>query len=224
MNEFSFGSSFEFCPAAFSGRAVFVAGREGRPAGASGGMALWCCRWLVQSVAEKNGAVIWPANSKARWPSAKTSPQKRALENPLKLPHRTEARGKNQLQRLDGLQERIGLGTVRGFLVSAQPATNRVQFLTQTLQEVINRFPRKRQAEILRRRFHAGIGQQLEQQLAPQCGGDRMARQHVGQENREASSAAATLSAIRAEDPLAPSQESAIVSGGIVAVKKAVPV
>lgn len=76
----------------------------------------------------------------------------------------------------------------------------------------------------MRRRFDAAIGQQIEQKLAQQCGGEGVARQNVGQKNREASSAAATLSAVGAKDPLASSQEAAILSEGIVAVKNAVPI
>jgi hypothetical protein len=51
-----------------------------------------------------------------------------------------------------------------------------------------------------------------------------VARQNIGQENRERLPATAAVSAIRTKDPLSATQAAAIVFGGIVAVEDAVPV
>jgi hypothetical protein len=152
------------------------------------------------------------------------SAQKWLLKRELKLADQTEALGKNSLEMFDGLQERIGLGTVRRFLPAAQSTTKRVEPLAQPLQQVINRFQGKRQAQRLGGGFDTGIGHKLDQKLAQQRSADGVARQHVSQKNRKRLSATAAPAAIGTKDPLAPSQQAAIVLGGIVAIKNAVPV
>jgi hypothetical protein len=145
------------------------------------------------------------------------------LKRELKIAHRAEACGKNKLQMLGGLEERIGLATVGCLVAAAESATNRVEPLAQPLQQVINRLQCKRQAEILNGRFDAGVRQEIDQKLAQQGGADGVARQNFGQENRKRFSAAAALSAIGTKDPLAPAQ-AAVGNGGIIAVEDAVPV
>lgn len=68
---------------------------------------------------------------------------------------------------------------------------------------MINRFQRKRQAQILNGGFEASVGQKLNQEFAQQDGPDGVARQNVGQKDRKCFSATAAVAAIRTKDPLA---------------------
>lgn len=81
----------------------------------------------------KQGGNLAGTKSAARYFYRPESAQKWLLKGELKLAHQTEA-GKNGLQMLDGLEERIGLRTLRCFLAAAQSATNRVESLPQPLQ------------------------------------------------------------------------------------------
>jgi hypothetical protein len=68
------------------------------------------------------------------------------------------------------------------------------------------------------------MGQELEQKLAQKCGADGVARQNIGQKNREGFTTTAAPAAIGTKDPLASRPEGAVVFGRIVAVEKAVPI
>ncbi len=125
---------------------------------------------------------------------------------------------------LEGVAEWIEPRTGWGFLLAAQPGADLRQAAAQPLQEMINRFQRKRQAQILNRRFDASGGQKLNQKLGQKRGGDGMAWQNISQKNRKSFSAASTATAIRAKDTLASAAESAVVFRRIIALEDAVPV
>ena len=125
---------------------------------------------------------------------------------------------------LDRLAERVRVGTAWGFLPAAQPAANVRQPVAQPLQQMIDRFQGKRQAQILNGGFDASVGQKLNQEFAQECGPNGVARQNFGQEDRKCFPATAATTAIRTKDPLAAAQPAAIVSSGIIAVEDTVPV
>jgi hypothetical protein len=146
------------------------------------------------------------------------------LKQQLKIAHRTEAFGKYRLEMLDRLAERIRVETGWGFLPAAQPAANVRQPVAQPLQQMIDRFQGKRQAQILNGGFDASVGQKLHQEFAQECGPNGVARQNFGQEDRKCFSATAATTAIRTKNPLATAQPAAIVFSGIIAVEDTVPV
>jgi hypothetical protein len=122
-----------------------------------------------------------------------------------------------------GLQERIGLRTGGGLLLTAQERAHLSQSLSQPLQKMIKSLQAKGQAQRLRGGFNRRLRQQSAEQLPEQRGAHRMARQDLGEENREGASTPTALTAIGAKDTLA-SAEAALGGGGIVALEKAVPV
>lgn len=111
--------------------------------------------------------------------SSQGSLKERLLKEELKLADGTEVAGANGLQMFHRLPEWIGMRTGGRCSPIKQPAPNLGQALAQALQEVINRFQGERQAQFLSRRFDAGDGQQLNQELAQQNGADRVARQNI---------------------------------------------
>ncbi|HET8667384.1 MAG TPA: hypothetical protein VFM10_05340 [Terriglobales bacterium] len=125
---------------------------------------------------------------------------------------------------LDRLTQRVRVGTGWGFLPAAQPAANVRQAVAQPLQQMIDRFQGKGQTQMLNGGFDASVGQELNQEFAQECGPNGVARQDVGQEDRECFSATAATAAIRTKDPLAAAQAAAIVSNGIIAVEDTVPI
>lgn len=151
-------------------------------------------------------------------------PKKRVLKPKLKIAHRTETFGKYRSEMLDRLAQRISVGTGWGFLSAAQPAANVRQAEAQPLQQMVDRFQGKGQAQILNRGLDASVGQKLNQEFAQQCGPNGVARQHVSQEDRKCFSATAATTSVRTEDPLAAAEPAAIVFCGIIAVEDTVPV
>ena len=123
----------------------------------------------------------------------------------------------------DGVAERIGLGTGRRFVPAREPGAQVGQPPAQPLQEVINRFEGKRQAQSLGGGFDTGLGQQLNQELGQPHGANGVARQNVRQEDGKSASASAALPAIGAKNPLPPG-EAAIGLGRIIAEEQTVPV
>ena len=187
-------------------------------------MALWCCRRLKEKAEERIGAAIRQTARGLRPGDGWLEPEKRVLKRKLKIAHRTEAFGKYQLEMLDRLAERIRVGTGWGFLPVAQPAANVRQPLAQPLQQMIDRFQGKRQAQILNGGFDANVGQILNQEFTQQCGPNGVARQNVGQEDRKGFSTTTATTAIRTKNPLAAAQSAAIVFSRIITVEDTVPV
>ena len=187
-------------------------------------MALWCCRRLEEKAEEKIGAAIWPIAAGLRPGDRRLEPEKRVLKRKLKIAHRTEAFGKYRLQMLDRLAEGVRVGTGWGFLPAGQPAANVGQAVAQPLQQMIDCFQGKGQAEIFNDGFDASVDQKLNQEFAQERGPNGVARQDVGQEDRKCLSATAATTAIRTKDPLAAAQSAAIAFSGIVAVEDTVPV
>jgi hypothetical protein len=172
---------------------------------------------------EKNGRGNLAGKGQRGIPSGGTSAQKWLLKGELKIADQIRTAREDRLEMFDGVAERIGLGTGRGFLLGREPGAQVGQPMAQPLQEVINRFQGKRQAQPLDGGFNAGVGQQLDQEFAQQHGADSVARQNVRQEDGESASASAALSAVGAKHPLAPGQ-AALGLGRIIAVEQTVPV
>ena len=142
-------------------------------------------------------------NSAIGQPPQSRSTEQRLLENHLKFTHQTGLREK-ALQMLDGLQQRILLGTLWRLLAATQARAQHIQPPPQPPQQVINRFQRQGQAHRLDGGFNRDSAQQFYQELPQQHGRARMARKNFGQENRKGLAAAAALPTIRTKDPLPP--------------------
>jgi hypothetical protein len=127
------------------------------------------------------------------------------------------------LEMLHGLKERVALRTVGRRLLAAKQTTQIRQPSTQPLKQMVYSLQAERQRQGLESRFGRTAAQQpLEQ--PPQPGGrNTVARQHLGQENTKGSSAAPTLAAIGAKDPLS-AQRLSVGYGGIVAVELTVTI
>ena len=156
-------------------------------------------------------------------PDEESSAQQRPLEGQLPFQQGTGALGKDRLQMLDGLPERIGLRTLRRFLPTAQPTAHGIQSLAQAMAQMIASLQSQEGTHGLRRAFERSVLEPLAEQLPKQRGIEGVAWQNVGQKDRERSPATCTPAAIGTKDPL-PSGHAAAGFGGIVAVKNAVPV
>lgn len=187
-------------------------------------MALWCCRRWEERAEEKSAPAIWPIAAGLRPGERRLDPEKGVLKRKLKIVHQTDALGKYRLEMLDRLAQRVGAGTGWSLLPPAQPAANVRQAVPQPLQQMIDCFQGKGQAQILNGGFDARVGQILNQEFAQECGSNGVARQDVGQEDRECFSATTATTAIRTKDSLAAAQPAAIVFSGIIAVEDTVPV
>ncbi len=115
------------------------------------------------------------------------------------------------------------MGTPRRCLALAKKTAHSIQSQTQASQQMIAGLQRQGRTHRLRGALHGNIGQQPAEQLPEQRGSDRMARENSGQEDGESSTTTLALAAIGTKDPLPPRQ-STVGSGGIVAIKEAVPV
>jgi hypothetical protein len=124
---------------------------------------------------------------------------------------------------LDGLQQRVGLRTVWGLVPATKQATQIRQAPAQPLEQMIKRLQPEGQRQRLGGGFDGTAFQQPAEQLPQPRGGNRVARQHLGQKEGKGPSAAATLAAIGAKDPLA-AQGLAAYGGRVIAVKLAMAV
>lgn len=124
---------------------------------------------------------------------------------------------------LDGLQERIGLGTIGRGLAAAKQATKPIQAQTQSPAQVVERFQGKGQAQGMSGAFEGSMGQQGDQESAQHRGGEGVTWEHIAQENGERAATTAAVAARGAEDALAAQGWMGGIVG-IVAVKEAVPV
>jgi hypothetical protein len=162
---------------------------------------------------------------RARNTADSASLQEGALEVKLEVGHWTNALRKETAQMLDRLEQRIGLCTDRRLLLSEKPGAHFSQLPAHPVQHMIERLQRKGQGQRFGRRFDGTPGPPSVQQ-SPQPGPrDRMARQHLGQENGKAPTTAAAPTPIAAPHPL-PALHAALPIGraGVVAVKLAVAV
>lgn len=115
------------------------------------------------------------------------------------------------------------MGTVWWFFTLAKEAAHGIQSLAQAPQQMIAGLQRQKRTDRLRGALYRNVGQQPAEQLPEQRGGDRVAWENLSQKNGERSTTTLALAAIGTKDPLPPRQ-STIGSGGIVAIKEAVPV
>ncbi len=151
------------------------------------------------------------------------SSQQRLLETELKLANRTDRSRAGCLQMLDGLEERIAVGTVWRRFPVAEPNPNCVQAPTQSLEQMVDRLQRHRRFDLMESRPDGMACQQGDQQMSQDCGRDGMARQNSFQEDRAGAATTSAFAAIGAVDPLA--ADLAFVGlGRVIAVKQAVPV
>jgi hypothetical protein len=206
MNDFPF-RWFYFLPRAFLTTGGWA--RAGRVADSL----------VVLSPAGKIGR---PDNRRDNWAGRRRArgrlTQERMLKTDLKPRHRTGLAGKDQLQMFHGLQQRIGLATGGRFQLAGQPGAHGIQALAQAGEQMISRLQCKQPGQRLRRRFDGSTGEPLAEQLPQERRADRVAREHLGQEEGKRASAAAALAAIGTKDPLAPGQAT-VGGGGIVAVE-----
>jgi len=151
--------------------------------------------------------------------------QERALKVELIIGAGTVALGKEAAQMFHRLEERIGLRTGRGLLLPAERRAHRRQAPSQPVQQMVKGLQRKRRGQRLDRCFDGTTGQQAIEQPPQPRPPHRMARQHVGQEDRKAPPTAAPPAPVAAPHPLAPLPLSLPVSGaGVVAVELAMAV
>lgn len=141
----------------------------------------------------------------------------------LKLANWTDRSRAGSLQMLDGLEERIAVGTVWRRFPVAQPNPNCVQAPTQSLEQMVDRLQRYRRIDLMESRPDGMGCQQADQQMSQDCGRDGMARQNIVQEERAGAPATSAFAPIRTVDPLAP-HLAFVGLGRIIAVKQAVPV
>lgn len=151
------------------------------------------------------------------------STQKGLLEGELEFDQQSGGAGEERLKMLNGLEERIGLGTVGRGLAAAKQAAQGIDAAAQALAQVVESFQSEGQVQRMGSAFERSARQQGDEQPAQQRGGHGVAGKHLGQENGEGVAATAAPAAIGAEDALAAQGLTGGV-GGIVAVKEAVPV
>ena len=123
----------------------------------------------------------------------------------------------------DCLQKRVALGTVGRLPSPPQAAPNLLKAMAQALDQMIKRFQPEGQPQAFMAGLERGRRKQRLKHFPEQRRADRVARQHVGQEQRKRFAATAPLPAIGTKDPLAASAP-AITLLRVVAVKNAVPV
>lgn len=147
----------------------------------------------------------------------------RVLKAPLKRHRGAVGTGENNLQVFDGLQEGIGLGTLGGLPLTAEPGPYFWQAPAQALKQVVKCFQSERRRELFDSRLD-GIARQAAAEQPPKPSSrDGMARQHFGQENGKGAATTAALPAIGAPDSL-PALGLMINGAGIVTEKLAVAV
>ncbi len=163
------------------------------------------------------------ANSARQKGGGMTSAHERTGENQLKLLKRAGRRRKERQEMPDGVQEGIGLRSLRGLLLLTEQGTEHVQPQPQPSAQLIKRLQGKGQSQGLDGRLERSAGEQLAEQLPEPGGGDTVAGQHVGKEKGKSSSTAAALATVRTIHSLA-SELLAGRVGGVVPVKEAVAV
>jgi len=141
----------------------------------------------------------------------------------LKLPDWTRGVWKDGLKMLDRLQERVGLGTGRRFLIAAQKRANHLQASAQSSAQMIKRRHVKQRVKRQGGGIERKAAQPKAEQRPQQRGGDTVPGQHIGQKDRERASTAPALAAIRAKDTLPP-ETPPLPAIGIIAAKKAVTI
>lgn len=147
----------------------------------------------------------------------------RVLKAALERYRGAAGNGENNLQVFDGLQEGIGLGTLRCLPLTAEPGPYLWQASSQALKQVVKCFQSEGRSELFEGSLDGNARQAAAEQLPKPSGRDGMARQHLGQEDGKGPATTAALPAIGAPDPL-PALGLMINGAGIVAEKLAVAV
>jgi hypothetical protein len=120
----------------------------------------------------------------------------------LKLGGRAWAIGKDNFQVSDSLEDRIRVRACRRLLLSAEAGPQPVQVVAELPAHQIKSLQRKGQAELFDCCFDRASAQQL-QEPGPQSAGPKsVPRQHLGNEDAKAATAAPALAPITAPDPL----------------------
>lgn len=141
----------------------------------------------------------------------------------LKLRQGTRAGGKDTLEMNQGLEQRIGVGALGRFLLTAEAGSQPIQTAPQFSSCLVERLQSEGHPEFFCRRFGRKSGQQLQKPRPQLPGTQRVPRQNISREQAEAAATAAALAAITAPDPLT-AKSAAIGLERIVAVKSAMPV
>jgi hypothetical protein len=151
------------------------------------------------------------------------SSQQRLLEMELKLADGTDRSNEGCLQVLDGLEERIAVGTIRRRFPIAQANPNGIQTPTQSLEQVVDGLQGHRRLDAMEGSPDGEPRDQSDEQLSEDRGGDGMAGQDILQEDQAGAAAASALAALGAVNPLAPDLAPRGL-GRVVAKEQAVPV
>jgi hypothetical protein len=161
--------------------------------------------------------------------SAKLTPvcgglsQKWLLKMELEGQRRTLRAWENHLKMFHRLQQRIGLQTEWSHLLAAQPGANRVQLPAQVAPQPVECLQCERRSQRLHRSLERKARQQFYQPPPYHRSRDRVARQNLRQTNGKSAPTTTALSAVGAENPLAP-DTLAVGLPRIVASQQAVPV
>ena len=151
------------------------------------------------------------------------SSAKGALENALKVRHRTRRSREHRLKMSHRLRERIDAGTRRRLTSREKHGAQDIEPSTQSTRKMIERLQGEMRVKRLDSALQRTPRKQQTEQSPNNRRGDTVARHYSSQENRERLTASAAPPTIAAKDPLPP-EHAGVSSGGIVAVKKAVAV
>ena len=217
-------SYFWSCPAGVgpAGRMVLIHAGDATGGTSAGRMGLSCCRPPEKTVGKKPAVVIRPKPGWRR-PSARTSTQKGLLKTKLKISRWTGAAGQDGLEMIEGLAQGIGVHTGRRGCFPIKPGAPHRHPPTQSAPQPVDRFQRKGQPQLFRRRLEGKPGQHFGQPRPHQRSPQGVTRQDVGQKEGKRASASAAPSAIGTIHPLAPDRCS-VRRLGIIAQRPAVPV
>lgn len=151
------------------------------------------------------------------------STQERTLKTKLKIRRWTRTARKGDLEMVESLQHRIGVGACRWREFAAKPFPQRVQPAPEFAPQPIPRFQREGQRELLHGSLERKSGQQLHQPSPQPRSGESVTRQNIGQKKGEGASATATLTPVGTKHPLAP-ERPPVGRVGIIAQQTTVPV
>ncbi len=205
-----------------AGRMVFIHAGDATGGAAAGRRGLSCCRLPGNPVGKKRAMVIRP-KLKRRGPPARTSTQKGLLKTKLKISRRTGAAGQDSLEMLERLAHGIAVRAGRRGMFPIKPGAPHLHPPMPSAPQPVERFQRKGQPQLFRRRLAGQPGQHLDQPRPHQRSPQSVTRQDVRQEKDKGASAPAAQPAIGTIHPL-PQEGFAVRHQGIIAQRPAVPV